>query len=57
MMFIVQMLKLRLRKTKTSQLAELQCVSGCFFSGQNYTKPKVSTQETGAVGLRVCRVQ
>lgn len=47
MMPIVQMVKLRPRENKTSQLAKLGCVSRYLFFGLNHIKTKVSPQETG----------
>lgn len=53
-MSIVQMVKPGLRETRTSQLAELGCVSRCLFVGLNHTKTKISPQETGCSAAEGC---
>lgn len=51
-MSIVQMVKPGLRETRTSQLAELGCVSRCLFVGLNHPKPRSVHRKQGAVRLR-----
>lgn len=46
----VQMVKLKLRETKTSQISETWCTSMCLFFWTNCTDTKIGPQETGHSG-------